>query len=242
MTAPAGALDAGNGIGGYFALAGERVGDGWRPMAELMTRPDAMADHIAAARAALAAGHGVAVDEVEPRVAASLAQQGLAARLVSPALAAMASAQWVPDLDLARLHWVPGGRGPLPLALEEPSGEHADGVEALAAAFGRLVLERAIAPVNAAVAAVVPVADRLLDGNTWSALAGALAPLRVHRPDLVGTARAIVQHLAAGEPDAGAFAAPGRYRRDTCCLYYRLPRGGLCGDCVLDSVPAPADR
>jgi ferric iron reductase protein FhuF len=23
------------------------------------------------------------------------------------------------------------------------------------------------------------------------------------------------------------------FRRTTCCLYYRLPDGGLCGDCAL---------
>jgi iron complex transport system ATP-binding protein len=27
------------------------------------------------------------------------------------------------------------------------------------------------------------------------------------------------------------------YRRTSCCLYYRAPRGGLCGDCVLTSKP-----
>jgi iron complex transport system ATP-binding protein len=27
------------------------------------------------------------------------------------------------------------------------------------------------------------------------------------------------------------------YRRNSCCLYYRTPRGGLCGDCALDRAP-----
>ena len=29
-------------------------------------------------------------------------------------------------------------------------------------------------------------------------------------------------------------------RRATCCLFYEVPGGGLCGDCVLSRVPARA--
>jgi hypothetical protein len=32
---------------------------------------------------------------------------------------------------------------------------------------------------------------------------------------------------------AGRFARPGLFIRRSCCLYYRIPGGGLCGDCVL---------
>ncbi|MGH3410268.1 MAG: (2Fe-2S)-binding protein [Streptosporangiaceae bacterium] len=27
------------------------------------------------------------------------------------------------------------------------------------------------------------------------------------------------------------------FRRHSCCLYYRLPGGGLCGDCALAAPP-----
>lgn len=37
--------------------------------------------------------------------------------------------------------------------------------------------------------------------------------------------------------DALAVDAHGGYRRRSCCLYYRAPGGGLCGDCVLDTPP-----
>ncbi|MGW5694872.1 (2Fe-2S)-binding protein, partial [Streptomyces asiaticus] len=38
--------------------------------------------------------------------------------------------------------------------------------------------------------------------------------------------------------DAGTLGtAPLGYRRRTCCLYYRVPGGGLCGDCVLREAP-----
>jgi iron complex transport system ATP-binding protein len=36
--------------------------------------------------------------------------------------------------------------------------------------------------------------------------------------------------------DAIVFSDAG-YRRTSCCLYYRVPGGGLCGDCVLTTQP-----
>ncbi|MFV2120727.1 (2Fe-2S)-binding protein, partial [Streptomyces sp. Act-28] len=39
------------------------------------------------------------------------------------------------------------------------------------------------------------------------------------------------------DPDlAGTLRGPA-LRRRTCCLYYRCPGGGLCGDCVFDAPP-----
>jgi ferric iron reductase protein FhuF len=57
---------------------------------------------------------------------------------------------------------------------------------------------------------------------------------------LVGTARVLgwgwplAERALARGWLAGALAGS---RRTTCCLYYRVPGGGLCGDCVLDRVP-----
>ncbi|NED81420.1 (2Fe-2S)-binding protein, partial [Streptomyces sp. SID11233] len=38
------------------------------------------------------------------------------------------------------------------------------------------------------------------------------------------------------DPDLGV-----AYRRNSCCLYYRTPRGTLCGDCVLHTAPSRQD-
>jgi iron complex transport system ATP-binding protein len=36
---------------------------------------------------------------------------------------------------------------------------------------------------------------------------------------------------------ASALLGDAGYRRTSCCLYYRVPDGGLCGDCVLMTQP-----
>ena len=52
----------------------------------------------------------------------------------------------------------------------------------------------------------------------------ALARHLLTTPPLYGTATL----LAAEPPDVG-----WTFRRHSCCLYHRVPGGGLCGDCVL---------
>ncbi|WP_435888986.1 (2Fe-2S)-binding protein [Streptomyces niveus] len=39
-------------------------------------------------------------------------------------------------------------------------------------------------------------------------------------------------------PRARATRAGHRWPRACCCLYYRCPSGGLCGDCVFDRPPS----
>ena len=39
--------------------------------------------------------------------------------------------------------------------------------------------------------------------------------------------------------DTGTLGPDGEgFRRRSCCLYYRVPGGGLCGDCVLGPLAA----
>lgn len=85
-----------------------------------------------------------------------------------------------------------------------------------------------------------PLSDRLLWGNAGSALSGALRQLvaraRSHRrPDVAARARALVAELF-DHPDLRDTGAPHdvAFRRRSCCLYYRTPAGGLCGDCVFE--------
>jgi iron complex transport system ATP-binding protein len=103
-----------------------------------------------------------------------------------------------------------------------------------AAAVRHAVVEGNLRPLAAAVRAVVPVAAGLLWGNAASALAGALAVLAQARPRHAAEARRVVDELLATPPlrDTGEFGPQG-FRRRSCCLYYRVPGGGLCGDCAL---------
>ena len=81
------------------------------------------------------------------------------------------------------------------------------------------------------------VAEGLLWGNAASALAGALGVLVRAQPWLREPATALAAALLARRlADTGELGVTGEglgFRRRSCCLYYRLPGGGLCGDCAL---------
>jgi ferric iron reductase protein FhuF len=101
-------------------------------------------------------------------------------------------------------------------------------------------VRRLAAPLTVTTAAAASMSDRVLWGNVWSALAGAAAAAAVHDAAAGTTAAAIVRGVLAadGRPLTGRYLTRTRYERETCCLYYRLPGGGLCGDCVLHRVLA----
>ncbi|MFC4565456.1 (2Fe-2S)-binding protein [Nocardiopsis mangrovi] len=241
----------------FFAVEPECDGPGWVPVGELGRRADLLAGEVAAVRTALAGASGCPIERVEERVAASLFYQGLASRLLSPVVAA-AVAHWrIPDP--AGLHWRPDRRGPLVFALGEgtallpvAAARDADGSGPgsgappgdAAALVAERVVDGLLAPVGTALRALLPVAERLLWGNAASALAGAVRSLAEARPALAADARALTAELLARPPLAGLGSvgpAPGhRFTRTTCCLYYRLPSGGVCGDCAL--APAAPRR
>lgn len=175
----------------------------------------------------------------EPRVAASLAFQGLAARLWSLALGPAALSGQVPDLRPDLLWWNPARSAPddlwwpgPPRVMGEPgglAGQLAD------SAYAHLL------PLHSAVTRGYRVSGRLLWGNAASALTGSLRVLdewcRARgRAEAADRATALVRDLLAYPPLLGAgelTSPPPAFRRRTCCLYYRVPGGGLCGDCVL---------
>jgi ferric iron reductase protein FhuF len=209
-------------VGPYFSVAVDPgVADDplWRPLTEL--HGPALPDQIAAVRVRLGTS--------EDRVAASLLFQGVAGRLWSPALATAVAHGRVPDLDPAHTYWRAASPGPILLATPGAAALPAD-----PPTLGRVVIEDHLAPLVAAVRAVTPVAEGLLWGNAASALAGAMTVLSRARPAVSETALQCVEELLAGAPLAGT-GGFGRYgfRRRSCCLYYRVPGGGKCGDCAL---------
>ncbi|MGY4274736.1 hypothetical protein ACVILE_000916 [Streptomyces sp. M18.1] len=180
----------------------------------------------------------------EPRVAASVAHQGLAARLWSVTLGCAALYGRVPDLAPRLLRWDPDASAPDDLWLT--------GVRPLpgdAATAAGVVLRDHIAPLTAAVHARYRVATGLLWGNAASALAGAGRELdrwarRAGRPDTAERARALTAGLLAHPLLAGTGTLTAArdgiaFRRRSCCLYYRVPGSGVCGDCCFPRPPAP---
>lgn len=149
----------------------------WRVFGELTADPAALRDRVDRVRAHLAATGGQPVAAVELRVAASVAQLGLAARLLSPALALAALHGARPCLELGALRWQPELGGAFPLSLPTTDLGPAGAAEAWADAL-------LAGPVRELVRAVarLSVAEQILWGNVASAVdaaarvAGAAVP------------------------------------------------------------------
>ncbi|MEU8276434.1 ATP-binding cassette domain-containing protein [Microbispora bryophytorum] len=218
-------------VGGYFALEIAPVEDDWRPLTDLFTDPGILEERIAAVAGRL----GTA----ERRVAASILFQGIAARLWSPPLGAVIAHDLIVDLDPRRVHWQAVTGGPLPLRTAGLDGWRIRHPARTAGHLHRTVVSELLEPLAAAVQGVVKIAPGLLWGNAASALAGTVRALARVRPELTGAAVVLGRELLAMPPLGGtgelAEPAPGHpfFVRRSCCLYYRLPGGGKCGDCAL---------
>lgn len=221
-------------VNGFFALrAGEPPGEGGHvPLSRVYAgEAGPLAFRIDKVAARLRAP--------ERRVAASIAHLGIVARLWSVALGSAALYDEVPDLAADGLYWDPDGSTPddLLLATERPS------LPATAATLRETVQHGHLEPLAEAFRRDGNISPQLLWGNAGSALAAAVSQLRLwaremDRPE-VGKRAAVIAHELFAHPDlhsTGALGA-GAFRRNSCCLYYRCPAGGLCGDCVFDSPP-----
>ncbi|MCX4766813.1 (2Fe-2S)-binding protein [Streptomyces sp. NBC_01275] len=179
----------------------------------------------------------------EERIGASVAQQGLAARLWSAALGCAVLYGRIPDLDPRLLRWDADGGAPDDLWLTEVRARPGD-----AATLAAAVLDGHLEPLSAALRARHPVAPGLLRGNAASALAGAARQLeqwaRAHaRPEVAARTRALTAELFAHPllADTGTLTGTA-FRRRSCCLYYRAPGGGVCGDCCFTRPPRSSPR
>ncbi|MGJ5756467.1 ferric iron reductase FhuF-like transporter [Streptomyces puniciscabiei] len=174
----------------------------------------------------------------EPRVAASIAHQGLAARLWSAALGCAVRYGRLPDLDPRLLRWDPLAAAPDDLCLTELRPLPGD-----AAGLAAAVLHGHLEPLTEALRTGYGSAPGLLWGNAGSALAGAARELdrwaRAHgRTDLADRARALTDELFAHPLLRSTGTRTGTaFRRRSCCLYYRVPGGGVCGDCCFTRPP-----
>lgn len=218
-------------VGGFFVLrtTAPETGGAHRPLSRLYAGEDgpltARVDRVAARLRA-----------PERRVGASVAHLGLAARLWSTALGPAALYGRIPDLAPDELHW--DG------ALTSPDDLWWSGSATLPATVDSLraaVQEAHLVPLHAALRRDGRISPRLLWGNAGSALAGALRELTRwararDRPEVAERAAALVAGLLDHPDLAGTVRGP-RLRRASCCLYYRCPGGGLCGDCVFDHAP-----
>src|SRR5271166_401105 len=207
-------------ISPYFAVGTGPVGDGWRPVRQLYTDSallDGIVDRV-----------GARIDVAEQRVAASTFFLGFAARLWSIGLGALAGPRLLPDLDVEHLLFRESD-GQIQLHIEHPVAWQGDDLEPMLA---DMVLEWHLAPLSAALRRLGPMSDGLLRGNAASALLGAARVF--DRNATAGPGWQLARRLCSDERLSAAIRFNGAsYRRTSCCLYYRAPRGGLCGDCSM---------
>jgi hypothetical protein len=211
--------------GGFFALAVGGDAAGWHPVRQ--SYADGCADLIdATARR---------YHTPDLRIAASLVHLGHATRLWSPVLACALGHGVVPDLEgLQRADDGPQLRMPEPVGTAHGSPS--------ADSLYRIVVQQHMEPMAAGLR--VSLAPALLAGNVAAALVGACEALLAARPDLHDPVVAITAALL----DTGSLAGSGvlgerlRFRRRSCCLFYRVPAGSVCGDCVFRRKPRGVRR
>lgn len=202
--------------GGFFALTVGGDSDGWHPV--MHSYADGFAD--------LADATTKRYGSSEARIGASLVHLGHAARLWSPVLACALAHGVIPDLsglqradDSAHLR--------LPEAVGEPG---TPSPELLYDIVVRDHMEQLAAGQH------TKLAPGLLYGNIASALVGTSRMLLLARPDL----RLPITRVTTALLDTGELAGTGEiidtelgFKRNSCCLFYRLPAAGKCGDCGL---------
>jgi ferric iron reductase protein FhuF len=198
-------------------------------------RPDAGIGDGAAADLVGAVGDWLRTHE--RRVAASMVVLGYAARLLGPSVAVLLRDGILLDLRPSRVRYsfVPG-RG-FRLTLSEPVGWSGT-ADALRHRWCRDVVDDHLHSLVAAVRGVVPVATGLLWGNVASGLAGAVRTVALDGTVRRSSCHSMGLSLLCHGPlrGTGALRDDGdglSFHRRSCCLYYRLPDGGMCGDCAL---------
>lgn len=220
-------------LGEFFALPAADPTT-WRPIVSLCGDQAALHEYTMRTRAATASGFGVDEADVPVKAAASSVHLSIAARLLSPALGAAACLGTVPLLSPDSLFWqqdsshrpILGTAGAEQVSAPEPQQAAAVIAESLIGNVVRLLTET--------MRLAESLSPQVMWGNVASAANGAVTVLARSRPDVESRGRDLVAALLQTEPLRGTADVAGqRFRRRSCCLFYQVPGGGYCGDCVL---------
>jgi hypothetical protein len=160
-------------------------------------------------------------ETVDPRVAASIAQLGLAARLIAPVIGLAALELGHADTD--DWWWQDELGGPFPLSIAMGDG-HAQALGGVVETITTVMANKYGVPL------------RTVWGNVASGTNSAAQLITRARPDLGARAREVVDEILADpRVEGGRLRSGPSFRRNSCCLIYRLDTAAssVCGDCVL---------
>ncbi len=212
-------------LGMFFGLADPAGSGDWHPASALYSTDESPLDAI--------------IDEVirklgdcERRVAASLFLTGYSARLVTPQVGCLVLAGCVPAIPASRLYWRRPRSEMIELALEAGPGWRASDQVLMDLVISQ-TLDEHVTPLIAAIKARVRISAELLHDNMASALIGAI---RLLDAQLHGGWRSLAEHVLAHPRLQGCgtlLQGEPAFVRRSCCLYYQVEDGGLCGDCPL---------
>ena len=217
----------------------------WRPMSELANTPDVLAARVDRIREALAATAGRPANQIEVRVAASVAHLGLTARILSPLLALTITIGVVPTVTLDQLYWQDELGGAFPLSISAPiapATPRTPRTPGLAAVFSEQVLDGPVTAITNAVRDARPVSELIMWGNVASAVVSAGTIITTQRPDSAGNIATLTEALFQQPPLHGAGTLGPPFRRRSCCLIYRIASPtptAICGDCPLVNAHSP---
>jgi ferric iron reductase protein FhuF len=246
VTTIAAALRSAAALGPYFSVELNADAADWFELGTLADDAALLHERVATTRRLLAERCGLTPETIDERATASIYFLGLSARLVSPALGAAVVTGTVPLLGVSNVHWHPADAGPIPIAVTGSQTREASTLDALADLLYSDVVSTTVTPVAVAVQREFRLSPKVVWGNVTSAIAGAAKMLGVARPDLAARSTQLADRLG----QRGLLTGAGRYVRvapdrperqfvrNNCCLFYRIPGGGTCADCVLVSPAA----
>jgi ferric iron reductase protein FhuF len=220
-------------LGEFFALPSVDNGP-WMPIATLLGNPDTVRDYVARTQTAIATGMGVERHLVPVKAAASSAHLSMVARLISPVIGAATCLDAIPAITAETLCWQQDSTHRPAFAIAGVDFVPATGTQQAAEVIAESLIATVLAPIGETVRAAVGLSPQILWGNIASAANGAVTVLGLSRPADETHGRALVDALIATAALAGTAEFTGsRFLRRNCCLFYQVPGGGYCGDCVL---------
>ena len=230
-TDAADALRAAAAVGAFFDVVGLPPGRGWCTLRDLVRTPAVLDRRVARTRRGVARPPAVVADAVPLRTAASIDLLDLAARVLSPALGAAALTSLTPQFRLDRL-WLRSESAQL--AVTAPEASPTATARAAAQALYAGVVSTVLVPLVDAYADRYRLSTKVLWGNVASALHGSTGVLLASGLEVeLDPAEITAALLGTKLLDRTVRSTQPRFIRNSCCLYYRIPGAGVCGDCLL---------